>query len=90
MKRMVPVTSLIVVAGMGASAAMWLSAKPNRLKAESVLRDWKRKIKPSPFDKSEHLPIEKGGNSHPHDLEDNNMVSEGAMYSVQFYNEKMQ
>jgi hypothetical protein len=90
MKRMVPVTSIIVVAGMGASAAMWLSSKPNRLKAESVLRDWKRKIKPSPFDKSAALPIEKGGHPHPHDLEDNNMVSEGAMYSVQFFNEKMQ
>ncbi|WP_026568250.1 hypothetical protein [Bacillus sp. UNC41MFS5] len=90
MKRMVPVTSIIVAAGMGASAAMWLSSKPNRLKAESVLRDWKRKIKPTPFHKSEELPIEKGGNPHPRDLEDNNMVSEGAMYSVQFFNEKMQ
>jgi hypothetical protein len=89
MKRVLPITSLVVV-GMGASAAMWLSSKPNRLKAESVLRDWKRKIKPSPFDKSETLPIEKGGHPHPHDLEDNNMVSEGAMYSVQFFNEKMQ
>jgi hypothetical protein len=90
MKRIVPVTSIIVVAGVGASAAMWLSSRPNRLKAESTLRDWKRKIKPSPFHKSEELPIEKGGNPHPLDLEDNEMVSEGAMYSVQFYNEKMQ
>ena len=87
MKRVLPITSMVVV---GASAAMWLSSKPNRLKAENVFRDWKRKIKPSPFEKSEQLPIEKGGFSHPHDIPDNNMVSEGAMYSVKFFNEKMQ
>jgi hypothetical protein len=89
MKLDLPIKSLVVV-GMGAYAARWLSSKPNRLKAESVLRDWKHKIKPSPFVKSETLPIHKGGNPHPHDLEDNNMVSEGAMYSVKFFNEKIQ
>ena len=89
MKRALPIKSLIAV-GLGASAGMWLSSKPNRMKAESVFRDWKHKIKPSPFHKSENLPIEKGGNPHPRDLEDNNMVSEGAMYSVQFFNEKIQ
>lgn len=82
-------TSLMAV-GLGASAAVWLSSKPNRIKAESLLREWKRKIKPSPFEKSENLPIKKGGIPHPHDIEDNKMVDEGAMYSVQFYNEKMQ
>jgi hypothetical protein len=75
---------------MGTYAAVWLSSKPNRIKAENVLRDWKHKIKPSPFHKSENLPIEKGGNPLPDDVEDNNMVSEGAMYSVKFFNEKMQ
>ncbi|WP_066070517.1 hypothetical protein [Neobacillus soli] len=89
MSRGLGVTSLMVV-GIGASAAVWLSSKPNRLKAESLLRDWKRKIKPTIYEKSEILPIEKGGHPHPHDLEDNNMVSEGAMYSVDFYNKKMQ
>ena len=107
MKQVSPVRTIIAV-GVGLSAAMWLSSKPNRIKAETSFRDmWesskplrikaessarelKRKIKPSVFDKSENLPIEKGGIPHPHDLEDNNMVSEGATYSVQFYNEKMQ
>lgn len=89
MSRGLGVTSLMVV-GIGASAAVWLSSKPNRLKAGSLLRDWKRKIKPTIYEKSENLPIEKGGHPHPHDLEDNNMVSEGAMYSVDFYNKKMQ
>ena len=89
MKQALPIKSMVVV-GMGASAVMWLSSKPNRIKAENVLRDWKHKIKPSPYDKSEKFPIDKGAHPQPHDLEDNNMVSEGAMYSVQFYNEKMQ
>ncbi|MBZ5753088.1 hypothetical protein [Metabacillus rhizolycopersici] len=89
MKRVLRLKSIIVL-GIGASAAMWLSSKPNRIKAENILREWKRKIKPSYFDKNNNLPIEKGGNPHPEDVADNNMVSEGAMYSVDFYNEKMQ
>ena len=89
MKRVLSMGSLLAV-GVGASAVLWLREKPNRIKAESFLKEWKRKIKPTVFDKSEQLPIEKGGNPHPHDLEDNNMVSEGAMYSVKFYNEKIQ
>jgi len=89
MKRVLSMGSLLAV-GVGASAVLWLREKPNRIKAESFLKEWKRKIKPTVFDKSEQLPIEKGGNPHPHDLEDNNMVSEGAMYSVKFYNEKVQ
>ncbi|MDR6121015.1 hypothetical protein QFZ87_000612 [Bacillus sp. SLBN-46] len=89
MKQVFGMKSLVAV-GIGASAAMWLSSKPNRVKAETVLREWKRKVKPTVFEKSEQLPIEKGGHPHPHDVEDNNMVSEGAMYSVQFYNEKIQ
>jgi hypothetical protein len=89
MKRALPLSSMIMT-GLGACAAMWFSSKPNRIKAGNIFRDWKRKIKPSPFHKSKHLPIKKGGIPHPHDLEDNNMVSEGALYSVKFYNEKMQ
>jgi thioredoxin reductase len=86
------VKSLTVVGvGVGASAAaIWLSSKPNRILAKDKVREWKRKVKPTPFDKSENLPLEKGGNPHPRDIEDNNMVSEGAMYSVQFFNEKVQ
>ena len=89
MKRGFGMSSLVAV-GIGASAAVWLSNKPNRIKAESVLRDWKRKVKPNIYEKAEQLPIEKGGNPHPKDFADNEMVSEGAQYFVQFYNEKIQ
>jgi hypothetical protein len=88
MNRVVNMSSL-VAAGIGASA-VWLSNKPNRIKAESMLRDLKRKVIPSVYAKSEQLPIEKAGNPHPQDFADNDMVSEGAQYSVQFYNEKIQ
>jgi hypothetical protein len=88
MKKALPLSSMIM-AGLGA-CAMWFSSKPNRIKAGTIFREWKRKIKPSPFHKSKNLPIKKGGIPHPHDLEDNNMVSEGALYSVKFYNEQMQ
>lgn len=80
----------VMVAGLGVSAAVWLSSKPNRLKTLIILRDWKRKIKPTPLDKSKILPVEKAGNPHPHDIEDNKMVDEGAIYSVNYYNQKMQ
>ncbi len=89
MKRSVGMSSLVAV-GIGASAAVWLSNKPNRIKVESVLRDWKNKVKPNVYVASEQLPIEKAGNPHPQDFADNEMVSEGAQYGVQFYNEKMQ
>lgn len=32
--------------------------------------------------------LSKAGNPHPEDIGDNNMVSEGAMYSVNYYNKK--
>ena len=89
MKRVLSMSSLVTV-GIGASAAMWLANKPNRIKAKIFLREWKRKVTPTPYSKSAKRVIEKGGNPHPHDFEDNNMVSEGAMYSVDFYNKKMQ
>ncbi|MEC2078054.1 hypothetical protein [Metabacillus fastidiosus] len=88
MKRL----SLLTVAGMGISAAMWLSSKQNRIKAQNIFNDLKSKVKPSTvdFEKNKNHPVEKGGNPQPYDLRDNQMVSEGAMYSVKFYNENMQ
>jgi hypothetical protein len=89
MKRVLSMGSLVTV-GIGASAAMWLANKPNRIKAKSFLREWKRKVTSTPYSKSAQRVIEKGGNPHPQDIEDNNMVSEGAMFAVDYYNEKMQ
>lgn len=79
----------LVAVGIGASA-WWLSSKPNRIKAQSSLRDLKRKIKPTAIQLSKILPIQKSGNPHPHDLEDNKMVDEGSQYGIQYFNENMQ
>lgn len=89
MKRILRTGALMTI-GIGTSAAIWLSNKPNRIKAKSFLRDWKHKVKPNVYSKSEILPIEKCGNPNPYDTEDNKMVDEGAVYSVRFYNEKVQ
>ncbi|MGM7724514.1 hypothetical protein [Metabacillus sp. Hm71] len=80
----------IVAVGMGTSLVLWVSSKPNRIKLENTFRELKRKIKPSAIDKCDNLPVEKGGHPDPQDIEDNKMVSEGAMYSVKFYDEKKQ
>ncbi|MGG3891310.1 hypothetical protein [Metabacillus fastidiosus] len=90
MKRLSFIKSLLTVAGMGISVAMWLSSTQNRIKVQNVFRELKSKIKPCAFEKNKNHPVEKGGNPQPYDLPDNEMVSEGAMYSVKFYNENMQ
>ena len=36
------------------------------------------------------VPTEKLGHPDPHNIEDNKMVDEGAMYSVNYYNETVQ
>ncbi|WP_062109858.1 hypothetical protein [Bacillus niameyensis] len=88
MRQAIPIQTAIVI-GLGASAAMWLSSKTNRIKLQCSLKDLKRKFIPSPY-KSKSLPVTKGGHPHPTDIEDNKMVDEGAMYSVQFFNENVQ
>ena len=46
MKKALKMSSLVTV-GIGASAAMWLANKPNRIKAKTLLREWKRKVTPN-------------------------------------------
>ncbi|NEU31342.1 hypothetical protein GN156_11205 [bacterium LRH843] len=88
MKRAMRMGSLLTV-GIGATT-FWLSNKANRIKTASFIRNLKKKIKPTVYEKSKQLPIKKGGHPDPYDDADNNMVDEGALYSVKFYNEKMQ
>lgn len=83
MKQANPIKTAIVI-GLGASAALWLSSKQNRNKLQDSWKNWHRTRK------YENLPIMKGGHPQPTDVEDSKMVEEGAMYSVQYYNEKVQ
>ncbi|MDN4524391.1 hypothetical protein [Fictibacillus fluitans] len=77
-----------ILVGMGTSAAaVWLSSKPNRIRTKLAFTNIKRKIRP---EKSNVLPVEKGGHPDPSDYEDSKMVSEGSAYGVHYFNEKKQ
>lgn len=71
--------------GVGVTA-LWLALKPDNQYIELV----SLKNKLVPLKKKKRLPIEKGGYPDPLDVEDNKMVSEGSMYSVNYFNETQQ
>jgi hypothetical protein len=80
--------TLLVGATVTAGSLGWLlSSKENRNHLHNMKEGLMTKIKKR---RSEDLPVEKGGNPDPQNIEDNSMVSEGAMTSVQYYNEKKQ
>jgi hypothetical protein len=80
-------TPYLLAAGAGIGTIVLLSTKPVRNKLISTFYQFQSLIRPK---KISSFPIKKAGNPDPHDIEDNSMVSEGAMYSVQYYNEKEQ
>lgn len=77
-----------VLAGVGIGTAVWLALRPGNTKMQNLYSNVKNKFFPSPSLATP--PIEKAGHPDPHDVDDNKMVSEGAMYSVNYYNEKEQ
>lgn len=79
-----PLQSLIV-AGVGISSVILLSMKPSRNKIQSMAFQLREKLGSTPSIKKK-ISIEKAGHPDPYDLEDNVMVSEGALYSVNYYN----
>jgi hypothetical protein len=80
--------TLLVGATVTAGSLGWLlSSKENRNHLHNMKEGLMTKIKKR---RSEDLPVDKGGNPDPQNIEDNSMVSEGAMTSVQYYNEKKQ
>ncbi|MCM3573715.1 hypothetical protein M3172_11015 [Mesobacillus subterraneus] len=80
-------TKNAVMLGAGA-AALWMAMKPeNKAKLTEMATQVKEKIMPS---KTNVVPVQKAGNPDPLDVEDNKMVSEGAMYGVNYYNENLQ
>jgi hypothetical protein len=84
-----PLKPLIIAGAVGLTGAGLLAYKPNREKMVSYSKKFKNKIVPLKYRKTD-LPIEKAGNPDPKDIEDNKMVDEGAVYSVDYYNKKMQ
>ncbi|WP_223699873.1 hypothetical protein [Sutcliffiella deserti] len=83
-----PLKSAVIV-GAGITSVSLLASKSNRKKLMNFTTKMKNKVVPLKY-RNTDLPIEKGGNPHPEDLEDNKMVSEGAQYSVEYYDKKIQ
>lgn len=77
-----------VLAGVGITSILLLANKTSRDK----LQTYSTKMKDYFTNKFQHkdLPIHKAGHPDPQDIDDNNMVSEGALYSVNYYNETEQ
>lgn len=83
-----PVSSTILI---GAAAGIMLTSKENRNKIHNLSEKLKYKWKSFRSNElSNKLPIKKGGNPDPMNVEDNKMVSEGALTSVTYYNAKEQ
>ncbi|BCB03856.1 hypothetical protein [Bacillus sp. KH172YL63] len=80
--------SLLVGATVTAGSLGWiLSSKEKRNQLHNMKEGLITKIKKRT---KQDLPVEKAGNPDPKNIEDNSMVSEGAMTSVQYYNEQKQ
>lgn len=80
-----------VLAGIGIAGLSYLSSKNNREKARVMLQNarvktdsWMTKLKHNTS------PLTKVGHSDPYDFEDHQMLSEGAMYGVDYYNQEEQ
>lgn len=81
----------LLLAGLAAGAYAYFSKPENRDKAMVAFNNTKTKV--NSFIESQKLNqtnSTKQGHSDPHDVDDNNMVDEGAMTSVQYYNDEVQ
>lgn len=81
----------LLLAGLAAGAYAYFSKQENRDKAMVAFNNTKTKVN-SYLDsqKNNKMGMTKAGHSDPHDIDDNTMVDEGAMTSVQYYNEEVQ
>lgn len=83
-------TSLLL-AGLAAGTYAYFRKKENRDKAVIAFNNTKVKIN-SYMEAQKHSSsdLTTAGNPNPFDAQDNEMVNEGAMTSVQYYNEEVQ
>lgn len=81
----------LLLAGLAAGAYAYFRKKENRDKAVIAFNNTKSKIN-SYMESQKHNRSEltKAGHPDPLDIPDNKMVDEGAMTSVQYYNEEVQ
>lgn len=81
----------LLLAGLAAGAYAYFSKQENREKALVAFNNTKTKVN-SFIESQKHTQTNttKQGHSDPHDVDDNTMVDEGAMTSVQYYNDEVQ
>ncbi|TQR21488.1 hypothetical protein [Psychrobacillus vulpis] len=81
----------LLLAGLAAGAYAYFRKKENREKAMVAFNNTKTKVNSyldsQKHDRSDFTTV---GHPDPHDIPDNKMVAEGAMTSVQYYNEEVQ
>lgn len=80
----------LLLAGLAAGTYAYFSKQENRDKAMVAFNNTKIKVNSYIESQKNKMDITKTGHSDPHDIDDNNMVDEGAMTSVQYYNEEVQ
>ena len=81
----------LLLAGLAAGAYAYFSKQENRDKAMVAFSNTKTKINSFlESQKLNKLDMTNEGHPDPHDVTDNKMVNEGAMTSVQYYNEEVQ
>lgn len=81
----------LLLAGLAAGAYAYFRKKENRDKAMVAFNNTKAKINSyMEVQKHNHSDLTTAGHPDPHDIPDNKMVDEGAMTSVQYYNEEVQ
>lgn len=81
----------LLLAGLAAGAYAYFSKKENREKAVVAFNNTKSKVN-AYIDSQKHQKSDLTAQGHPdpHDTPDNNMVDEGALTSVQYYNDEVQ
>lgn len=81
----------LLIGGLATLAYVYFTKSANRDKAKTSIKNTKTKVS-SFLDSRQVKPTmeTKAGHSDPNDPDDNRMVEEGSMYSVQYYNDAVQ
>lgn len=80
----------LLLASLAAGAYAYFSKQDNRDKAKVAFNNTKTKVNSYLDSHKNNTNMTKAGHSHPQDIEDNTMIDEGALTSVQYYNEETQ
>lgn len=81
----------LLLAGLAAGAYAYFRKKENRDKAIIAFNNTKAKVNSFiEAQKHNHSDLTSAGHPDPQNIPDNKMVDEGAMTSVQYYNEEVQ